>query len=197
MRHILTGLLLLTSSVCRADDAPKDVAGALKIGGDLPGSFLPFNATGPFKGRFHCLVSDYGLEPTVIVFIHGVETTDGLNDLLKQIDARISQNPAARLHACAVFLVDSKIDLVADNDMREQLARKVEDIGSGLMLKNIVLGLDTPKGVAKYGIGEQWGLAVLGNKYRVVAVHSLAKGDEKVDQIIADIAEKLKANKKK
>src|SRR5580658_8714358 len=98
MYPLLTGLLLLVPPAVTAADPPVDAKSVMKPGSDVPGTFLPFNATGPYKGRFHCLVSDYGPEPVVVVFARDLEATPALKDLLQQIEQRIEKNPAARLH---------------------------------------------------------------------------------------------------
>jgi hypothetical protein len=198
MCPILASLLLVSTSSTLPAGQAGDGGGTLKRDANLPGIFLPFNATGPYRGRFHCLISDYGLEPTLMLFVQDTETPDFFNDLLKQIDARLDANPAARLHAFVVFVTDNKTDLVTDNDKREQLARKVEDLANGLMLKHVVLAIDTPRDLEKYGLGEQWGLAILYRKYRILNVQPLTKdGRGEADKLLAEIDLLLKAAKKK
>jgi hypothetical protein len=198
MNAYLTTALILFSASALAADQPADAKGALKQGANLPGTFLPYNATGPFRGRFHCLISDYGLEPTILLFVRDTDSPDSLNDLLKQIDARIDKNPVARLHAFAVFLTDNKTDLVTDNDKRDQLARKLEDLGNGLMLKHVVLCLDTPKDIDQYGLGEQWGLGVLYQKFRIISAHTLSKeSGPEAEKLLGNIDEVSKAAKRR
>jgi hypothetical protein len=199
MCRLLAGMFFLFAATALAADPPAKAKDALQIGANLPGTFLPYNATGTFKGRFHCLVSDYGLEPVVMLFVRDLEPSNSLSELLKQLDERIDLNPAARLHAFAVFVTDDQTDVLTDNDKREVMARKLEDLANQLMLKNVVFCLDSPKDVQKYALGERWGMAVLYAKYRIVAVHELAKADTKaeVDKILADVATKLKAAKTK
>jgi hypothetical protein len=199
MYRLLTGVLLLLPLAASADNKSAPAKGGLKPGENLPGSFQPFNVTGTYKGRFHCLVSDYELEPVVMVFVRDLEATDALKDLFKQLDDRISKNPVSRLHAFAVFFSDELPDALANDDKREELAKRVEDLSKSLALKNVVFCLDSPKDVQKYGLGESWGTVVLYAKYRVVAVYTLPKADAKdqVAKIMADVGEKLKASKTK
>lgn len=197
MYRLLTGVLLLFPLVASAD-APA-AEGGLKPNDNLPGSFMPYNVTGTYRGRYHCLVSDYGLEPTVIVFVRDLDASDALKDLLKQLEDRIVKNPATRLHAFAVFVSSELPDILSNDDKRDELAKKVEDLSNSLALKNVVCCLDSPKDVEKYGLGEARVTALLYNKYRVVSVHTLPKGDEagQVAKIMADVSEKLKAAKTK
>jgi hypothetical protein len=206
MSRFLTGVLLLLPLAALADDAkPGDAkpadpkAARLKPDDNLPGSFLPYNATGASKGRFHCLISDYSLEPGVVVVVRDLEPSEALKDLLKQLDERISKNPAARLHAFAVFLTDDKTNVVTSDDRREQLATALENLSNSLMLKNVVLCLDSPKDAEKYTLEDAWATVVLYNKYRIVATYGLPKADGKaeVEKILADVGEKLKAAKTK
>jgi hypothetical protein len=181
-----------------ADDRPADAKSGLKPGSNLPGIFLPYNATGVHRGRFHCLISDYGLEPVVMVVVRDLEASEALKDLLKQLDDRIAKNPAARLHAFVVFLTDDKTNVLSDDDKRDELATRIENMANGLMLKNVVVCLDSPKDVEKFALEDAWATAVLYNKFRVVAVQPVPKTDGKaeVDKIMADVGEKLKASKK-
>jgi hypothetical protein len=202
MCRLLTGVLFLfplAAVTVVAADPPADAKGGLQPGANLPGSFLPFNATGPFRGRFHCPIDDYGLEPVVMLFVRDLAPTDPVKELLKNLDERIDKNPAARLHAFVVFLSDELPDVLANNDKREELAKRVEDLASGLMLKNVVLTLDSNKDVEKYALGDSWATAILYSKFRVVAVHTLQKADAQAaaEKILADVGAKLKAAKTK
>jgi hypothetical protein len=202
MCRLLTGVLLLLPLTALADDRPAEQPKpGLKPGDNLPGSFLPYNVTGPHKGRFHCLVSDYALEPTVIVFVREPDASDAVRDLLQQLDQRIEKNPAARLHAFAVFFSGDLSKVVADDDKRDELSKRVEDLSNGLGLKHVVLCLDSPDdpGLEKYALGDAWATVVLYDKYRIVDVRKLQKtdGKDKTDQILAEVGEKLRAAKTK
>jgi hypothetical protein len=199
MYRLLAGLLLLLPSAVTAADPPADARSTLKQGTNLPGTFLPYNVTGPAKGRFHCLISDFGLEPVVMVFARDLEATPALKSLLQQLDQRIAKNPAARVHAFVVFVSDDLPDALTNDDKREELAKKLDDLATGLQLKNVVVSLDSPKDVEKYFPGGARTMAVLYNQFRVVSVHVLPPGEAKaeVDQILADLGEKLGASKTK
>lgn len=194
MYRILTGFLLLVPLPALADDKPAAEKPGPKVGDDLPGSFLPFNVTGPNKGRFHSLVTDNDLDPVVVLFVRDLEVTDTLKDLLKQLDEQITKNPAARLHAFAVFVSNELPDVLADDDKREVVAKRLEDLGNGLGLKELVVCLDDPKDVEKYASGDAWATALLYRQFRIVAIDPLPKTDAKPaeDKILADVREKLK-----
>ena len=63
---------------------------------DAPGPFHAYNVTGKYKGRYHSQISEFGLEPMVMLFTRETEFSDPLKDLLKQIDNAAEKNPAAR-----------------------------------------------------------------------------------------------------
>jgi hypothetical protein len=92
-------------------------AGALPAGGSvksgppvgsfLPGSFQPFNLNGKIgKNRYHCLVCEYGLNPTVLVFAreHPQAKETAVTDLLQKLDEAVERNQESYLHAFVVFL---------------------------------------------------------------------------------------------
>src|SRR5919202_1863439 len=139
--------LLVISAACLAgaEDGPRPerAKAPLAVGANLPGPFLPYNVTGPHKGRFHCLVSDYGLEPVVMLLARGVEEEKDFQRLVEGLDSAIAKNPGARLHAFVVFLVDEKKDLVKDDDWRAEVASGYEKWAETLKPppKHVVLAL--------------------------------------------------------
>jgi hypothetical protein len=199
MYRLLTGVLLLLPLTVTAADAPADTKGGLKENDNLPGVFMPYNVTGPYKGRYHCLISDYSLEPTVMLFVRDLEVSNPLKELLKQLDERIASNPAVRLHAFVVFVSSELPDVVTNDDKRDEMAKKLEDLSNSLALKNVVFCLDSPKDVEKYVHGEDRATAILFRKYRVVSAYTLPKGDEAdtLAKILADVGAKLRAAKTK
>jgi hypothetical protein len=195
MRRLLVAVALLPTMIVLAADPP---AGTLQTGANLPGPLHPFNINGAYKGKFHDVVADYGLEPTIAIFVHGVEASDELKALLQQIDERIDKNPRARLRAFAVFQSDELPDIVTADDKREELVRKLEDLATSLMLKNVVLGLDSKKNLEKFAFADDAiANVLLYREYRVEAVHALPKSDAKsvVDKVLAEIGTKFKATK--
>jgi hypothetical protein len=183
------------------DKAPgKGGKGPLAEGNNLPGPFHPFNVTGPRKGNFHCLVSEYDLEPVVMIVARDLELSEPFKDLLKQLDNAIAKNPAVRLRSFVVFLSDSLPDVVQNDDKREELAGKLEDAAKGLGLKHVVLCLDSKSDLEKYALDESAAVTVvLYHKLKVVAHESLSREDltaAKVQEIMTKVADRLGAKRK-
>jgi hypothetical protein len=202
MRTLVFALAFL---VLAAADAP------LKEGGNLPGSFHPYNVTGPHKQHFHCPVSEHGLEPMVLIFYKNVDFSDPLPNLLKRLDTAIDKNPDTRLGAFVAFLPDNLPDVVGskendpdtnskNDDARLEMEKKIEQNAADMKLKHVVLGLDTKSDVAKYQLHDDNLITVvLYVKLKIVAVYALPKSDftdAAVEQIMTDVADKLGAKRK-
>jgi hypothetical protein len=174
--------------------------GPLAPGQNLPGPFHPFNVTGPFANHFHCPVSDHNLDPGVLIFTNDLTVTPPLRNLLRGLDAAIDKNPAARLAGTVTFLSDDLPNVVEDDDKREELKAKVQEIANSLALKHVVLCLDSRPDVAKYLREENVALTVvLYKKFQVVRRDALSREkvtDAAVQQILADVAAQLGAKKK-
>lgn len=219
-------LFMFVSMIAFAGDAPADKSktppnkedasgtkkdASLKVGNELPGSFHPYNVTGENKQRFHCLVSEHGLEPTVLIFHKNVDFSDPLPALLKRLDSAIVKNPNSRLSAFVVFLPDDLPDATGskgkdseenskNDDARLEWEKKIEAAASDMKLKNVVLCLDDKSDVAKYRLDDaDLVTVVLYSKLKVLAVHALPKSDfnaAAVEKIMADVADKLGAKRK-
>jgi hypothetical protein len=206
MRRLFFALLVLITGVTAASQPPektKDAPSGLKPGSDLPASIYPYNVTGPekSKGKFHNLVAEYGLEPTVMIVAQGLDYgTTPLIDLLKSLDTAIEKNPNVRLHAFAVFLTDELPNVVTDDDKREDLAPRVEDMAKKAMLKHVVLALDSKADLEKFDLSKTSAVTViLYNKLKVVSVHVLPKDkltEPAVKEIMGEVAAKLGASRK-
>src|SRR3954453_6167660 len=119
MRRLPLGLLplFLTALVLAADPPAEKKPAPLKVGADLPGPFHPYNVNGPAKGRYHCLVSQQGLNPGVLVLVRGTEWSAGLKDLLRGLDGFLDKerNPSLNVGAFAVFVPEQVKDLVEED----------------------------------------------------------------------------------
>src|SRR5262245_13123611 len=220
-RWLILGLLVLpflARPATSADDA-KDV---LAPGKNLPGTFHPFNVNAvvsmneepddekadkprlkrtPYstKHKYHCLISEYDLDPTVMLLARGLEDNAELKDLLKKLDAKIDANRRVlRLRAFVVFINDDLTSLTEDDDKRDEAAKKLETLADDLKLKNVVVALAAKPDLAKYKLDDTTALtAVLYKKLKVVATHRFA-GDKvdaaAVKAVLADTA-KLGATK--
>jgi hypothetical protein len=93
-------------------------------------------------GKFHDLITRYGLDPTVAVFTReGAPAEDSpLGKLIKQLDAAVQKNRNARLHAFTVFL-GLKNDFLKD-DTRIPQIKAIEQLATKLDLKETPLALD-------------------------------------------------------
>src|SRR5438874_11963508 len=146
-RSLLTVLVLGVVALAQDDPTPKFP----KPGSDIPGPFHVYNITGKKKGNYHCLVSEFGLNPVVMVVVRGVEDKGGLGDLLKKLDNLIDKNPNTRLAGFTVFLSSTLKDVAREDDQREKLTKKTEDLfKAGAGPKHVGLALDTPKKLAKW-----------------------------------------------
>jgi hypothetical protein len=178
--------------------APADPKKAgLKPGNDLPGPFTPYNLTGKHAGRFHCLVCQNGLNPVVLVLIRGTDVDAATRALLEQLDKAVKANEKARLGGFAVFIDDQVRDLVADDEQRDDLVKKVEDAAP--KLERLVLALESKKNLDKYPLDEEAALTlVLYNRLKIVDVKTFAKGKldpASVKTLVAEAVEKLTKSK--
>ena len=223
MRTLVSSLalVLLAGMILAADDPPakkkKDTSTAkkdspsakkkdapLRVGGNLPGPFHPYNVTGPHKQHFHSLVSEHDLDPMVMVFYKSVDFSDPLPDLLKRLDTAITKNPDVRLGSFAVFLPEDLSDVVGGDDKtddaRLKLEKQIDQAASDMKLKNVILCMDTKADVDKYGLSESNLITVvLYTKLKVFAVYALPKSDftpAAIDKIMAEVADKLGAKRK-
>lgn len=169
-------------------------------GTDLPGPFHPFNVTGPYANHFHCPVSDHNLDPGVLIFTRDLTVTPPLRQLLTGLDAAVEKNPAARLAVTVTFLSDDLPNVVEDDDKRDELKAKVQEIANSLALKHVVLTLDSRPDVTKYLREENVAVTVvLYKKFQVVARHALSREkvtDAAAQQILGEVAAQLGAKKK-
>lgn len=194
-----------TPPTAKDKKAPKDAPSKEKEDSSkLAGTFHPYNVTGPHKGHYHCLISEHGLDPMVMIFHKNVDFADPLPALLKKLDAAIEKNPTASLGSFVVFLPDDLPEVVGANDKtddaRLELEKKVEQAGGDMKLKHVVLCLDSKADVEKYNLSDaNLVTVVLYKKLKVVAVFALPKSeftDAAVEKIVAAVADKLGAKRK-
>jgi hypothetical protein len=181
MRNVLwaslavAGMLALAAGGWSAD---KPAETGLQPGKDeIGGPFRPYNVTGKdsHRGKFHPLVSEYGLNPVVLVFVRGVDPGKPVLDLLQQLDTLVQQNERIRLGSFAVFLSNDIKDheaLVKENDKRESEAAGLLD--KVKKLDHIAVALDAPADVRDaYKLGDKDEVTVIFyNKFRVELVRT-------------------------
>ena len=204
---ILCAAALLTVSTAFGDDKPaseKPKTG-LKPGNDLPGPFRPYNVTGKFEKKFHCLSDEHGLNPNVMVIVQNVSVGEDnfkpVLSLLQQLDQYIVDKPKSRLNAFAVFLFNDLTDVVKEDEMRAKYVDVVTKInGTDKPLKQVVLSLDSVGALksAGYDINPEWHVAVvLYDKLQVTNVYT-AVDPSKLDgaAIMKEVKENLAPFKK-
>ncbi len=172
-------------SVPGADPAP------VKPEPNIPGPFHAYNVTGKYKGHYHSHISEYGLEPMVMIFTREATFSDSLKNLLKKIDETIEKNPAARLHAFVVVLSEGVPDVVgaddAADDKRIEATTQLEDQAKGLMLAHVDIELAGKDDLQKYNLGDANFAFYLFQRARITASRVL-KGDDKLtDAVTAEV----------
>jgi hypothetical protein len=190
----LVALFALAASIAAGSDDPTTERIDPKLP-NAPGPFHAYNITGKFKGRYHSQISDFGLEPTVMVFTREVEFSDALKSLLKQIDAAIEKNPTARLHAFVVVQSDDLPEVVgADDktdDKRLEITSKLEDQAKGLMTPHIDIVLAGAADLAKYKLDDVGFAFYLFQRAKVTASSIVKKDDKLSDAVAMDVMKAL------
>ncbi len=215
------GLVLVVVGPMRSAEE----SGPLVAGKNVPGSFHPYNVTARLfakvdpaddeeadvkvkkadyttKGKFHCLVTEYDLDPVVMLFARNLEDNAAFRDLLTKLDAAIDRNPSVRMRSFVVFIPDDITDVVAEDEKRAEAEKRIQKVADDLKLKNVVLTLASKSDVAKYALDDTSALtAVVYKQLRIEGVHKilrdkLDKADaDTVKPIMKDVAEKLKATR--
>ena len=184
---------VLTMSACALAGAMQ-VGASLKsgppVGSFLPGSFQPFNLNGKIgKSRYHCLVCEYGLKPTVLVFAreHPEGKDAALADFLQKLDEAIERHQEAYLHGFVVFLSpDARTSvtyprpeepgkLVAQAAAWEALLARLKPRAD--KLKNVVVATYPAEGPPDYNIAKDADVTViLYRGHKVLANDAFAAG---------------------
>jgi hypothetical protein len=193
---LILGLLLSVTASSALAQKPEGKA-TLAPGKNVPGPFHPFNVTGPFKGRYHCLVSEYDADPVVLLFARGLNDNAAFRDLLQKLDSAIERNPSARLRCFVVFLADDLPSPIDDDDKREGAAAAVEKLGADL--KHVVLCLGSRADAKKYEVQDDSAFTALLYKRLFMESIHLAPAD-KVDEalektILGEVSSKLGAKR--
>jgi hypothetical protein len=185
-------LILTTASAQEQKPVPKE---GLKAGMELPGEFQPFNINGKFKGRFHCLVCERGLNPTAMIFVRGTDDLQGVTALLQGLNEAVKtkKNERARLAAFAVFTDEALPDVVGNDDERERVAKKLDDMAA--KLDRVVVSIESKTNLDKYNLKpDPEVVIVLYDNLKVVDVIGKGRGNltkETVPALVNDIVSKL------
>lgn len=216
MRHWFPLLLLVLPAVARS---AQDANDPLAVGKSLPSTFHAYNVNvvepaaeevvddkaktkrAPYstKFKYHCLVSEYDLDPTVMLLVRGTDGTDALKDLLKKLDKAIEDNRRfVRLRAFVVFAQDDLSNLTEEDEKRDAAAKKLEAFADDLKLRHVVVALAAKPDLEKYKLGDAALTAVLYKKLKIAATHRFAMDkvdDAAVKAVMTDLKDKLGAKK--
>jgi hypothetical protein len=209
--RIVTALTVVGAGALQAGES---LQSGPPVGSLLPGSFQPFNLNGKTgKNRYHCLVCEYGLKPTVMVFAREQPEgkNAGLDDLLQKLEEAVERHKEAYLHAFVVFLSPDARTSVTDPSTDDP-AKLVDEAAAwesllGRMrpraekLKNVVLAVYPAEGPPGYKLAKEADVTVvLYRKHRVVAGFAFAKGkldEEGVGQVMKKVHTMAAEMKKK
>jgi hypothetical protein len=161
----------------RADGPPAKPA-APAAARELPGPFRCYLVVGKARhtDKFHCPVSEHGLNPVALVLVRGTDPSPEVLDLLKALDAAVEKHRNARLASSAVFLSDLA-DLVKEDDKRDEIVAQLRPKVANL--KNLAVGLDTVEALkkARYELDDQAEVTViLYHRLKVLGTLTFAKG---------------------
>lgn len=169
MRLFGLAVVLAASSLVLAQGEDK-----LKPGAFLPGPFECYNVNGPAKGRPHCLVCDFALNPSVLIFAkEPAEGKDaGFTEFLKKLDEVAAENTGRSFSVGVVILSpdardstnSDKKDETGDELAQEAVKRKelIERLDKRAKeFKHVIIATHLPPGPAKYDLDKDAEMTVL------------------------------------
>ena len=147
--HVLSlSFFLLSVSLLVGQDEGKLKSGP-KTGEFIPGPFESFNVNGPMKGRPHCFVCKFALDPSVLIFTKepAEGKDDAFNEFLKQLDEVATEFEHRNFSAGVVVLSPDARDSTnnikeADLEKLNELAKKDPDELAKLMSARAKLLID-------------------------------------------------------
>jgi hypothetical protein len=215
LRSLLLSFLLvcLGCSLLVAQDAGEFASGPAK-GKFIPKALNCYNVTGPSKGKYHCIVCDFGLTPSAIIFAKEPAKDKGapLNDLLKQLDEIVDEFEYRGFSAAVIFLspdardstnntaVVKPADLIKEAVNRQELVKRIGERAETLKLKKVILGYYLPEGPEGFKLNPKADATVL--FYERMKIHDVwafpADGlqEKHVAQITKRIRDELTLRKK-
>jgi hypothetical protein len=181
--------LAVTSSLAADDSGPKSGA---REGQVLPGPFQVFALNGDHKGKYHCLVCEFELNPTALVF--GRAPDPEVGKLAKKLDETITRDQNAFLRGGVVFLASPE-----NEKERNDLETKINDWLKANEVPHLAVGTMESAGPKDYELGREDEVTViLYTRLRVVKRVAFKRGmltDKDVDTIVEEFA-KLSPQKK-
>src|SRR5262249_22102849 len=148
----------------------------------IPGPFHFLNVNGPHASHPHCLVCEFGLRPTVLIFARESPADKApLADLVQKLDELVGRSKDAELRAGLIVVNDD----FTNNDRRKEFVGKLENWAKEL--KQVLVAVDGPVGPEDYKLSKDAEATVLLYKnYKVVANFAFAK-DKLTDKDVATI----------
>jgi hypothetical protein len=212
LRAHIVGLIVLAvgGSLLVAGDDAKLTSGP-KVGASMPGSFECFNVNGPAKGRPHCLVCKFGLNASLILFAKepAEGKDDALNDLLKKLDATVTDFEERTFSVGVVFLSPdardstnnagavTAEDIIKEAVQREKLVERLKKRAEPL--KNVIVAYYPLEGPKSYQINPKAEITGLYyENFKVVNNFVFAPGamqTEDVDALVKQVREALARKK--
>jgi hypothetical protein len=206
-------LVLLLGSVLLAAQDEGAIRSGPKEGAFLPAPFDSYNFNGPHKGRLHCLVCRYALNPVVLVFAREPEEGKdaALNSLIKRLEEATAEFKKDELRAAVVFL-SPDAQSSATNPKEEDPAKLVEEAKRrdalfarlrtrAENLKGVDVAVFPAEGPKDYDINPKAEVTILFyQKLKVVLNRAFAPGalrEEDIDKIMSTVREKIEPVKKK
>jgi hypothetical protein len=197
----------------------KDADGKVLVGADGKPVQNPKNRT----GKIHCLVSEYGLNPTVAVFVRAdagsLGPNSGVAKLTKQVNALVPKHRADKLGAFVAFLrlesgpkavvvktkradmteVEEKIEQdkeYPDDEKRDTHAAAIRDLEKALATPNVPFGLtpEKSKAITAWKIGDAEVTVIFYNRMRIIGKPwTFAKDADLTDEKVAEIVKTVEA----
>lgn len=166
--------------------------GRLAVGQDVPGTLHPYNITvrvdptpDPMPGvkekrstkhRYHCLITEYDMDPVVMLVARNLDDSAGFRSLVQSLNTLVETNGRGRLRAFIVALYDDLTDVVTQDEKRDELADRLDKWAADTKLTGVVVTLAAPKDLAKFKIDETAALtAIVYHKLKVVAIRSVGR----------------------
>jgi hypothetical protein len=196
---LVTPLALACAAL--AQEAPGKLDSGPKSGTVLKTAFDTFNLNGPAKGRYHCLVCEYGLRPVALVFVrdHPKGADKAVEDLLGRLDKAVARDADGYLKSFAVFLspaarssatpqpkVTDPEALVAEWEARRALLGRLEPLAK--KLTHVVVSTFPAEGPEGYNLKPEADVTVvLYVKHKVADTFAFPPGglnDKAVEEIM-------------
>jgi len=190
-------LALLGASVLTAQDGGKIPSGP-KVKSLLKAPFDSYNLNGQAKGRYHCLVCEFGQRPSVLVFVREGEKgkDDAVDTLMLALDKLAAEykEEGRDLKAGVVFLSPDAHSSATQPELKEskklvEEAARFEDLTKRLAkraegLKHVVVSCFPDAGPKKYDLSPKAEVtAVVYDRLKVKGNFAYGPGQLRADDV--------------